>query len=49
MESTFLELQDSHDYPDTPTQDDISQIFASEISVPEIKDLKAVANDLFTR
>ena len=42
----FFELQDSHDYPDTPTQDDINKIFASKRSAPEMKDLKNFEDDL---
>ena len=43
----FFDLQDSHDHPDTPTQDDISKSFPSKRSAPEIKDLKAFEDDLF--
>ena len=43
----FFDLQDSHDLPDTPSQDEINKLFPSRRSAPEIKDLKAFEDDLF--
>ena len=43
----FFESQEFHNHPDTLTRDDISKLFASQRSAPEIKDLKAFEDNLF--